>query len=30
VVPRTAEGAAELRLVVDESNLEELLRALNI
>jgi hypothetical protein len=30
VVPRTAEGAAELRLVVDETNLEELLRALNI
>jgi hypothetical protein len=30
VVPRTVEGAAELRLVVDESNLEELLRALNI
>ena len=29
-VPQTAEGAAELRLVVDESNLEELLRALNI
>lgn len=29
-VPRTAEGAAELRLVADESNLEELLRALNI
>jgi len=30
MVPRTREGAAELRLVVDESNLEELLRALNI
>lgn len=29
-VPRTAEGAAELRLLVDESNLEELLRALDI
>jgi hypothetical protein len=29
-VPRTAEGAEELRLVVDESNMEELLRALNI
>lgn len=30
MVPRTAEGAAELRLMVDETNLEELLRALNI
>jgi hypothetical protein len=30
VVPCTAEGAAELRLVVDEANLEDLLRALNI
>lgn len=30
VVPRAAENAAELRLMVDESNLEELLRSLNI
>jgi len=30
VVPRTAEDAAELRLVVDDSNLEELLKSLNI
>ena len=30
VVPLTAEGAAELRLVVDESNLEEMLELLNI
>ncbi|HUL33694.1 MAG TPA: hypothetical protein VL128_07410 [Candidatus Eisenbacteria bacterium] len=30
LVPRTAEAAAELRLMVDETNLEELLRALNI
>ena len=29
-VPRTAEGAADLRLVVDESNLEALLKSLNI
>lgn len=28
--PMTAENASEIRLVVDESNLEELLRALNI
>jgi len=30
VMPRMAEGTAELRLAVDESNLEELLRALDI
>jgi hypothetical protein len=30
VVPLTAEAAREVRLVVDESNLEELLRMLNI
>ncbi len=29
-VPLTAEGAADLRLVVDESNLEEMLKLLNI
>jgi len=29
-VPLTAEGAAELRLMVDESNLEEMLKLLNI
>ena len=29
-VPRTAEAAAEVALLVDESNLEELLRLLNI
>ena len=29
-VPRTAEGAAELRLMVDEMNLEEMLKLLNI
>ena len=30
LVPVTAEEASEVRLVVDESNLEELLKMLNI
>jgi hypothetical protein len=30
VVPLTSEGAGEIRLVVDEGNLEEMLRLLNI